>query len=554
MENQVNSEVAVAEPSAPARPETPKFKAPRKKRKWVKRVIALAVVVAVGVFVFRSCSGGAKLAAAGNYLTEQAEMQDLTVEVSGTGTIEPINSYKVTTLIRGEVLEAPFEEGQTVRKGDLLFRIDSKDVETGIQQARLALEQAQLTYDNLSKSAKDAKLTANASGVISRLYVDQGDNVMAGAQVADILDRSTMKLKVPFHASDAAGLSLGQTASVVVDGTVQTIQGTVSEISALDEVGAGGTLIRTVTVSVANPGVITDQSTGTAAVGTIACAASGPFTYAAQKTVVAKTSGELAVLSVKEGDTVSEGQVIGSFDADSITTQIENARISVENARLTLQKAQDSLEDYSITSTIDGTVIEKNVDVGDNIDGTSTTTAASGVSYPAVIYDLSALTFDMSIDELDINKVKVGQTVEITVDALDGRTYTGTVDKVNINGTTAGGKTTYPVTVLVDGAPEELYPGMNVSARIIVERVGKVLCVPVEAVSREDGGSVLVPGADAVYDDNGNMLSPGTPEKRQVTLGRNNETYIEIVDGLSEGETVLVSNQSTNMMQMMMGG
>ena len=73
-------------------------------------------------------------------------------------------------------------------------------------------------------------------------------------------------------------------------------------------------------------------------------------------------------------------------------------------------------------------------------------------------------------------------------------------------------------------------------------------------MSREDGGSVLVPGADAVYDDNGNMLSPGTPEKRQVTLGRNNETYIEIVDGLSEGETVLVSNQSTNMMQMMMGG
>lgn len=557
-QTQLTQGTAVAEPAAPAKKEhAPKFKPPKKKRKWVKRLIVLVVIVAIVAFLLKSCMGGTQMAMAGSYLPETVSMQDLTVTVSGTGTISPIHSYKVTTLVRGEILEAPFEEGDTVHKGDVLFRIDASDVETSIEQARLAVQQAQLTYDNLKNSAKDAKLTANASGIISKLYVDEGDNVTAGQQVADILDRSTMKLKVPFHSADAASLSLGQSATVVVDGTAQPITGTVTDISPLEEVGTGGTLTRTVTISVTNPGIITDSSTGTATVGTLSCAASGPFEYAAKKTVVAKTSGELASLPVKEGDSVTDGQTIGSFDADSITTQIENARLNVENAKLTLQSAQDSLENYTITSTIDGTVIEKNLDVGDNIDGTSTTsggnTGTTGVSYPAVIYDLSALTFDLPIDELDISKIQVGQEVEITSEALDGKTFTGRVDKININGTTANGVTTYPVTVQVDN-PEGLYPGMNVSAKIIVERSGQALCVPIDTVDRADGGSVKLPGPDAVYDENGTMISPGTIETRKVTLGRNNDEYIEILDGLQEGDIVLKKNESSSAMAMMMGG
>ena len=97
--------------------------------------------------------------------------------------------------------------------------------------------------------------------------------------------------------------------------------------------------------------------------------------------------------------------------------QIESAAIQVKNAELTLQNARDRLEDYSITSTIDGTVIEKNYDVGDTLD--TSTSSTTGIAYPAVIYDLSALTFDIRIHELDINKIQVGQAVEITSDALD---------------------------------------------------------------------------------------------------------------------------------------
>lgn len=531
----------------------PQFKAPKKKRKWIKQVIILAVVVAFLVFLLSRCMGAGQQLLSSAYLPYTASVQDMTVSVSGTGTIEPIQSYKVTTLVSGEILEAPFEEGQTVHKGDVLFRIDARDVENNIAQLELNVQSAQLALDDLLKSQsdnqKDRSITAKDAGVITELHVEQGDSVTVGTVIADVLDRDHMKLKVPFHASDAANFYVGQSATVAVSGTASTLTGTVSEISATNEVGAGGTLVRQVTILVNNPGVLTDSSQGTASIGGVACASGAAFTYATSTQITAKASGDIDTLSVKEGDRVSKGQVIGMISEQDLETQIENARISLENAQLSLKSAQEKLEDYTITSTIDGEVIEKNLDVGDNINGMSS--SGTTVTYPAVIYDRSQLTFEMDIDEQDISQIKVGQKVEITADALDGQSFTGVVDKININGTTASGHTSYPVTVLVDGSPEELYPGMNVSAKIIVEEVGSVLTLPVEAVER--GDTVLV-ATEGCLDEKGNVVDISAAEKRQVTLGRNDDNYIEIVDGLEEGDVVLApSPKGSNMMEAIAG-
>ncbi len=548
---QVKSETAAA-PEKEVK-KVPEFRAPKKKRRWVKGVIALAVLAAIIVFLLSRCMGAGRQIISSAYLPYTATIRDMTVSVSGTGTIEPIQAYNVTTLISGEILEAPFEEGQTVHKGDVLFRIDAKDVENSIEQLTLNVRSAQLALDDLLKtqsdSQKDRNLTAEDAGVITQLHVEQGDAITPGTVIADVLDRDHMKLEVPFHAADAAGFTVGQTATVVVNGTGSTLTGTVDEIAATDQVGAGGTLVRQVTILVNNPGVLSETTQGTASIGGAACAAGANFTYAASDQIVAKASGDLDVLSVKEGDRVSTGQVIGVLSETDLDTQIENARIALENAQLSLENAQEKLDDYTITSTIDGQVIEKNLDVGDNINGMSNSGAAE--SYPAVIYDRSQLTFEMEIDEQDISQIQVGQKVEITADALDGESFTGVVDKININGTTASGHTSYPVTVLVDGSPEELYPGMNVSAKIIVEQVGSVLTLPVEAVER--GNTVLV-AQEGCMDEAGNVVDISAAEERQVTLGRNDDNYIEITSGLEEGEVVLApSPQGSNMVEAMMG-
>jgi len=553
--------------------ETPKFEAPKKKKKWPKRLAIAGILVLAILLLLWRCSAGAGQAMAGNYISAPVQKQSMTVAVTGPGTIKPNDSYRATTLVKGEVLSAPFEEGDTVKKDAVLFTLDAKDAEnaikqarTGVEQAQLSVESAQLNYDSLLRTqaddAEDRQVKANAGGVINKLYVDAGDTVSVGTPIADILDRDNMKLQLPFHAVDAQSFTLGQPALVTVAGTAETLSGVVTEIAATDTVGLGGTLVRNVTISVQNPGALSPTSTGSASVGTAASASTGAFQYGEAKQLIALYSGKLETLSVKEGDRVYDGQILGQFEGrnmqdqvDAAAIQLRNAQLTLRNAQDSLQRAQDVLEDYTITSPIDGTVIEKNYKAGDNID--PTTASATGASaFLAVIYDMSRLTFDIGVSERDVVKLQVGQKVTFTADALDGATFTGEVEKININGTTLNGNTSYPVTVAVDGVGTELagqglLPGMSVSASIVVEDVGDVLAIPVDAVQRD--GTVLV-GLEGAVDEKGLVVDISKTEQRTVELGRNDAEYIEVLSGLSEGEVVLIPNNASSFMSAMMGG
>ena len=158
-----------------------------------------------------------------------------------------------------------------------------------------------------------------------------------------------------------------------------------------------------------------------------------------------------------------------------------------------------------------------------------------------MIYDLSHLKMEMNVSELDIGKVKVGQSVEITCSAVPGKTFTGVVDRVSINGTTTDGFTNYPVTIVLQDYGD-LKPGMNVSASIIGETVEDAVSVPVGAVSRGNTVQVALPGALA--EDGVTVADPSKVEERAVTLGINDENYIEITSGLEAGETVLMESQT----------
>ena len=532
---------------APEQDSTPTWKAPKKKRRWPKVVIAvLLVLAALFFFVIRPMLGAGKELLAGAYLTSTAQMQEMTVSVSSTGTIQPIDSYNVSGMVTGEVLEAPFEVGDQVEKGDVLYRIDPGSAETALQQAQLSVQQAQLNYDSIVDGLNPK---ASGAGVVQKLHVKKGDLVSAGSPIADISDTSTMTLTVPFQSADAQRIAVGSSAQVTLAGTLETLTGTVESVANADLVGNGGTLVRQVKIRVQNPGALTTSTTATAKVGSIACAGSGTFEANLTQTVVATGSGEVVSLNVSAGSRVSAGQVLATLGGSSAQTSLENASISLQNAQLSLQNAQDALDNYTITAPISGTVIEKNFKAGDTIDNNSLTAAGGTL---AVLYDMSTLTFEMKIDEKDINKVQVGQEVTITADAVEGVTFSGVVDTVNINGTTVSGQTNYPVTVVIND-PQDLKPGMNVSADIIVERAGTVLCVPVDAVNRGSDKPTVQVAQEGALDENGNVVDPSKLETREATLGRNDNDNIEITSGLSEGEIVVWVNEVSNPFAAMMG-
>ncbi len=524
-----------------------KPKKPKKKQKWVRTLIIVVVAVVIVALVIYLISSTAGTAVSGLYITETAQRRDIVVGVSSTGTVKPIDSYQVTALVKGEVLEAPFEEGQVVEKDSVLYRIDASDVENTISRSQVALEQARVSYNELLKNKADMtnnyQIKANGTGIVKKLYYEQGDTVTAGTPIADILDRQNMTIELPFHSSDVATFYVGQAATVTVDGTLETIPGVIDEIAVVDQVGAGGTMVRNVTIKITNPGAVDETTRGTASVGTASCASGNTFTYGANKQVVATMGGKLISQSVKEGDYVTDRQVIGSYEVTDIDSQIENARLAIQNAELTLQSAQDQLDNYTIKAPISGTIIEKNYKVGDNVD--PSTAGTSGASlYMAVIYDMSTLTFDMNIDELDIGKVSIGQEVTITADAVENQTFTGYVDNININGTTLNGTTNYPVTVVINDPGEDLFPGMNVSADIVSSTVRDAISLPVDAVSRDQ--TVLV-ALDGALDANGNLTNGSKTETRKISIGKSDSQYVEITDGLEEGEIVLIETEASDM-------
>lgn len=518
-------------PAAPETEPAPLWTGPKKRRKWIKRVLVIAAVLALLFWIVVRPMLGGTAAVSGAYQTAQVQRQDLTVSVSGSGTVTPIESYQVSALVTGEILESPFEDGDQVEKDQLLYRIDPGSAQTALQQAQLSVQQAQMSYDTLASSLQ---VKAIGGGVVQALHVQEGDLVSAGTAIADITDTSTMTLTVPFQAGDAAHISVGQTAQVTLSGTLETLSGTVESVASADQVGNGGALVRQVKIRLTNPGALTETTSATARVGTYACAAGGTLSPRLRQTITAAASGEITNLNVSVGSRVSAGTVLAAIGGESAENSLADAALAVQNAQLSLQSAQEALDSYTITSPISGTVIEKNLKAGDQLNG-----GDSGAM--AVIYDLSQLELQMDVSELDIGQIQPGQTVEITAEALPGQTFTGVVEKVSVNGTTTDGFTTYPVTILLSEYGD-LNPGMNVSADIIVERSENALCVPAEAVNSD--GTVLVAGEGAFAEDGVTIADPSKIESRPVTLGRGNQDFVEITSGLEEGETVLLPIQS----------
>ena len=91
----------------------------------------------------------------------------------------------------------------------------------------------------------------------------------------------------------------------------------------------------------------------------------------------------------------------------------------------------------------------------------------------------------MAIDETDISKIQVGQRVEVTADAMPGETFGGTVTNISLEGSSQGGVSTYPVTVTLDNT-DKLLPGMNINAKIVIGSASGVLCIPADALMRDN--------------------------------------------------------------------
>lgn len=540
-EERTEGQLAVAQPAEeiPAAPKKRRLKRllKGKKRKCLALLVAAAIVA--GILAARGF-GGQEAAAEASYQTATVETRNITRSLSSSGTLQPADSYTVSTLVSGEILSDTFEEGDQVEKGQLLYTLDSSGASNSQTQAQNSYTQAQTNY----QQAVAAKYpTADLSGTVSEVYVKNGDTVSAGTELMRIVGDNHIYLTGLFPYASPSDFYIGQTATIYINGFAGTTTGTVTAVSTSTVTTSSGQQAVSVQVKASNPGLVTSDYTATIYVGSYASYGQTSINLGTSSVVTAEASGKISGLSWLAGDTISEGDRICTITGNSVDNSIQNAEINVENAQSSLENAKETLDDYSITAPISGEVVTKNAKAGDKIEGGSDGTLC-------VIYDLSYLEMTMNIDELDISDVAVGQEVQITADAVEGTTYTGVVTKVSVAGTTSGGITTYPVTVRIDET-DGLRPGMNVDAEIILDSAEDVLAIPSGAVNW--GNTVLI---TADSPSAANALDQEAPEGYvyvEVETGISDDSYIQILSGLQEGDTVAYLQTSGGSGDMAMG-
>lgn len=494
----------------------------KKNAKWL--IPAACVLAALVLFWALKRSPEQQVTADPEYVQDAPQVQDVSNSLSGVGTLKPAQTYTVTSLVDGKILAADFEEGDVVEEGTVLYTVDSADAATNVEKAQIALEQAQRNYE---KVVDRQYVRAEASGTVSVLKVKKGDEITSGQEVAIIRDSSTMLLSLLFPAVDAANFWVGQDALVTLDGTFEQIPGRVLSVTGTDALGTGNMLTRTVVVAVPNAGGLTTAQAATASVAGIHSIASAAFTYNDEKTLTASAAGTVTGLLVKEGDAVDKDAILIELSGDDLTESIQSASETLRNAELSMKNMEDTMANYTITSPIKGTIVQKNYKQGDSL---------STGKEMCIIYDLSYLEMVISVDELNISALEVGQPVVITADAVNGQSYEGKVTRVSVAGNTSGGTTTYPVTIRIDQT-EGLRPGMNANAEIVTAKSSQTLTVPNAAIIRGNYVLVTTDSPSAANADE-SMTAPEGYVYVQVKTGVSSDDYTEILSGLCAEDTI----------------
>jgi len=203
---------------------------------------------------------------------------------------------------------------------------------------------------------------------------------------------------------------------------------------------------------------------------------------------------------------------------------IRAKRISIQKAQDNLFSAQSDLSDYYIKAPFDGIVAEVSVSKGDDV--------SSGTSLGTMTTDQHIA--EITLNEIDIVSVSVGQKAIITFDAVESLSITGEVASVDMIGSVTQGVVSYRVKIVFDVQDDRIKPGMSVSVSIITESKQDAIIVPLAAVKT---------GKDYKYVEimNNNVL-----KQIEVETGVSSDTMIEIKSGIEEGDLVVTQTTSSN--------
>lgn len=534
-------------------------RAGRSIKKWIKRLILLAVVLAAVLFGLKAYirNQAASSGTEDSYSQTQVMRGAMSETVYGTGTTSARNQPNVLAEADGTLTDLRVSVGDEVKEGGILAVLTNDEIDDTITDLEFALWDLDAQITETRAGSKVSSIEAPVAGRVVAIYAKAGDDALAvfrreGA-LAVISTDERMKVELT-SAEGALGLSLDEKVTVIgehiyAEGTVVelTRQGTQATITVMEDDlpmnkdydgdGKADMIMgRAVEVRNADNQII------------------GEGTLEPNKPMaVSAFGGTITYVDAILGSKVGRTERMFRLTDSPLTLTIEELRLQREASAKELEEAKQQRENLIIVAPCDGTVATLDVEEGDEI--------TSGTLIGSILQG-EDMNLTIAVDELDVVQVEIGQPVSITIDALSSLELTGKVYKIAPVGNNSGGVTTYDVELTFDAAGTGVRSGMNATGEIEVASADDVLYVPVEAlmtiknqtyVMVADGGTTVLAdaaqsaGSGSQRGSRGQGMQGGMPSGGQMPDMGDMPQMGEMPEGMPQGGAPAQAEEETGL-------
>ncbi|MDO8582160.1 MAG: efflux RND transporter periplasmic adaptor subunit [bacterium] len=504
--------------------------------------------------------------------------------VSGSGQVSVVDQADMKSKVSGEIVALPARLEQNVVSGTLLASIDARDAVRAVRDAETSLETAKLDLDKLLQPADELTLFQSEGSLIqaqeskkkaeddlSKAYED-GFNAVTNAFLElpgimtglnTMLFGSTLnkdQWNVDYYVNAVQDIDLKivqyksevskayQDARVAYDKNFDDykVAGRFSERSIIESL-VNETYETTKSIAEAIKDAnnfiqfyqdkLAERSTKPNALSTTHLADLNTYTgkvngYIGSLLSIRRTIQSSKDTIVSTSRSITEKNLsLAKIKASPDALDIRARKIAIQSKEAALLTAREALLDYTVRAPFSGIISKVNVKKGD--------TVSSGTVLATLITQQKIA--KISLNEIDVAKVKVGQKATLTFDAVSGLSITGAVMEIDALGTVSQGVVTYTLTIGFDTQDERVKSGMSLSAAIVTDMKQDVLTVPAGAVKTQGGVSVVEIFDTPLPNGQGNQGVPSAvlPKSRVVETGLSNDTSVEIIFGLNEGDQVI---------------
>jgi len=222
-------------------------------------------------------------------------------------------------------------------------------------------------------------------------------------------------------------------------------------------------------------------------------------------------------LAAAQRSIIEKQEKIKDLETGATELEKKSKQLAVQQKQNSLFDAQQNYSDYFIRAPFDGLVVEMNSSKGDSV--TSGTVIATLITSQKIV--------EITLNEIDATQIKVGQKAVLTFDAVADLFITGEVVEIDVLGAVNSGVVSYDAKIVFDVQDDRVKPGMSASINIIIDSKSDTLLAPVSSVKSMGVGNYV------------EIINDGQTERKMVVTGLSNDTMIEIIKGMEEGEEII---------------